>query len=100
MLWIRFSSNMLNVEKAKTYCIVIFTFICRFTSAQSDGLVVLLFIVSVVELSGDFKHSVQHSCSVLRVPLLLLPLDIQIPQSVRVEVQTCCCNCILKHPED
>lgn len=59
----------------------------------------LLVVVGVVELGGDFEDSVQDGCCVLHVSLLLLPLNIKIPKPVRVEVQTCCLNRILKHPE-
>lgn len=58
----------------------------------------LLVIVGVVELGGDFEHSVQDGCCVSHVPLLLLPLHIQIPKPVRVEVHPCCCDAVFKNP--
>lgn len=61
--------------------------------------VVLLIIVGVVELGGDFEDSVQNSCGIPRVSLLLLPLNIKIPKPIRVEIQTCCLNRTLKHTE-
>lgn len=59
----------------------------------------LLVVVGVVELRGHIEDSVQDSRGVPHVPLLFLPLNIKIPEPVRVEVQTCCRNCILKHAE-
>lgn len=59
--------------------------------------VVLLVVVGVVELSGDFEDPVQDICSVPHVPLLLLPFNIKIPKPVRVEVQTSCLSRIFKH---
>lgn len=43
---------------------------------------VLLVVVGVVHLGGDFEDSVQDGGSILHVPLLLLPLNVQIPEPV------------------
>lgn len=60
--------------------------------------VVLLVVVGVVELSGDFEDSVQDARGIPHVPLLLLPLNIKIPKPVWVEVQTGCLSRILEDP--
>lgn len=44
--------------------------------------VVLLVVVGVVELGGDFEDPVQDGRGVPHVPLLLLPLNIKIPKPV------------------
>lgn len=44
--------------------------------------VVLLVVVGVVELGGDFEDPVQDGRGVSHVPLLLLPLNIKIPKPV------------------
>lgn len=65
----------------------------------NNWVVAVLVVVGVVELCGDSEDSVQDGCCVLHVPLLLLPLNIQIPKPVRVEVQTGCRDSILKHTD-
>lgn len=59
----------------------------------------LLFVVGVVELSGNSEDSVLDSRCVLHVAVLLLPLHVEIPQAVRVEVQTARCNSVLEDTE-
>lgn len=59
--------------------------------------VVLLFIVCVVALCGDFEDSFQDGHCILYIALLLLPLNVKVPKSVWMKVQTCSLNCILKH---